>query len=264
MGERSEPPLTEVATVVATQAVYERTNTVNTSTLDHEDLSDVSLDVPLVPDDPRLWVVPRNMMRYENLMDWWDDLVATDGFRPPIPKERADLLVGLAKEYEQAVALAFDGLATVPQQARIRSAIRSALHEGLTISQVAILFGTTDNRIVADLYCNIPNFTQEDAEVRLRAEGMLRGGGSVKEVCAATGMTSSQVTTLCASINVTPPRVGAANSPKPAEAKEITLRMKAEGHSNGQVSKHLHSLGYKVAPSTVSKWWTRHNGKVGQ
>ena len=223
-----------------------------------DDFSDVILEgKTLVSDNPADWIVPDTMSRYENVIDWWDALAYGSSqlnfMSPPIRRS----ILWLADTYEQLQSEAFQGQSTVPHQGKIRAVLRQICQYGLTTEQVARLVRTTQEQVVAELYCNRP-LTPEDIRVRLNAEQELRRGATVPEVVASSGLNRDQVETLLAILGI---EAKQANPQYSSEIRERAIALRLEGKDNHEIAQIFLDEGHVVKPATVSKWCGRYTTK---
>lgn len=226
-----------------------------------DELEDVILDgIALVPDDPNRWLIPRSMTKFDSVNDWWDSLVDNRLLNDSIDRKRIETLKDLMYEYEALQSEANQGVSTVPHQAKIRAVIRQITQSGMTIHQTSKLLGITESRVIGELYCN-QTLDASDIAERVIVEHMIREGEPMNRILDRVSMTESQVYSFANMIGCTVTPTPAVNSRKPAEARDVAIQMKQQGHSNIEISQHLLSQGYEILPATISQWWNRHNKK---
>jgi len=220
-----------------------------------DELADVILDgIELISDNPSDWIVPDTMSAFDNVIDWWDALAygsAQLNFMSPLIRQS---ILWLADTYEQLQSEAFQGQSTVPHQAKIRAVLRDLCRYGLTTEQVARLVRTTQEQVVAELYCNRP-LTSQDIAIRMEAETQLRRGSTIPEVVASTGLNRDQIETLISMFGI---EAKQSNPQYPSEIRERAIALRLEGKDNHEIAQIMLEEGHVVKPATVSKWWGRY------
>ena len=225
-----------------------------------DELADVCLDgIRLVSDNPSDWNIPHSAYRYESALSWWESLIENDADQNHgMSREQHDRLLDLAYEYESLQSEAFDGQSTVPHMTKIRSVVQEICRSGLTPKQVALFLATSEHQIMSDLYCN-QLLGYADLAIRLYAENMLRHGSTVGDVCAETGLSRDQVTTLANTFSLTP--ASARPDDYPQEIKDRVIQYRLNGMTNREISDLLAAEDVQVKPATISKWWGRYQAK---
>ena len=225
-----------------------------------DELEDVNLSgIRLVSNNPSEWVVPTSMNKYDSVKQWWTALIDNQLFDGTIDQHTMDTLYALIHEYDALQSEAFNGVNTVPHQAKIRSVIRTITQTGMTIQQTGRLLGVTESRIIHELYCN-RTLDRDDVAIRLVVESMIRDGATMQEIMAKVNMTESQIDSFASMIGLRVLSEPSVNSPKPAEIRATAIQMKQAGHSNTFIAEHIRlSHGCDILPATISQWWNRHN-----
>jgi hypothetical protein len=223
-------------------------------------LSDIDLtNKKLVSNNPADWIVPVTMRQYDTVIDWWDALASNADGLAEIPKQKQDLLLWLANDYEQLQSEAFQGQSTVPHQAKIRSVLRQICQNGLTTAQTARLVRTSQQQVMAELYCNRP-LDSDGINARLEAEQAIRDGHTMPDVMRLTGLNRDQLETLVAMLGLHPV---AATRSHTSNIRERAIQLRLQGLTNPEVAQALSQEGATVKPATISKWWERHHKQEG-
>lgn len=224
-----------------------------------DELADVRLcGIRLISDNPAEWIVPPSMKKYDSVNDWWVALIDNRLFDGTIDQTTLRTLYELIQEYDALQSEAFDGVNTVPHQAKIRAVVRTITQSGMTLQQTSRLLGVTENRVIRELYCNRTLDPQDVAE-RILVERMARDGATLQQIMSEVSMTESQIDSFAVMLGITIPNEPSVNSPKPAEIRATALLMKEAGHSNTFIAEHIRlSHGCDILPATISQWWNRH------
>jgi hypothetical protein len=230
-----------------------------------DELQDVNLSgIRLVSDNPDEWIVPTSMNKYDSVKQWWIALMDNQLFDGTIDQNTIEKLYALIHEYDALQSEAYDGVRTVPHQARIRAVIRTITQSGMTIEQTGRLLGVTESRIIHELYCN-RTLDRDDVAIRLVVENMIRDGATMQEIMSKVTMTESQIDSFASMLGLQVINEPSVNTAKPADIRETAILMKAAGHSNIYISDHIRlSHGCDILPATISQWWNRHNKRRQQ